>query len=860
MMTNTNGNPKIRSGLTRSIIRSAFILVAFGSIVLVLVQNVFPNQYDGIIALLAVLTTFVLASPVDQYIEDAFANNLLAADEFRNNLKQNWIDGYLAQERRLLGENGEGEPLPVHFQIENTPPLPSISFIPEHDTLISIFDKLTQGVIERNKKLRKDEYPFIGEYIILQAEQGGRKTVQLLKLAEHLLNNSRLPLYVNLFSWAAGCNDFEEWLKQELTRNYNMTPRNARQLLETNYFVLLLDGFDEVPHNLRLHCLEAIKRFLKRRNPWHNTTISNGQKNTVFLCDAVVISVSRTKSENSSSSIPNELKTQVDTMIEEFQAFQKPYIGVVLNVAIARTDEDELTPYLRHRLRTILDKKFESLQPRTYWSFSNQQRVEIVGKMISEIKGKGLIDIFCKSPFYLQAFLETIELKTHDPSMINHHFLTKWIKLHSHKLKLNNISDSTNLDVVYQLDSPILAQAQVTEKNIITSFVETKLRQQPGDIGPTASGIGDKERRHVLTDMARDMKARNQQYVGGDDVNFYLENIGINWLFPRSATDHPPEEKKREQDRFRSIVTVITTMLFFLAGIAYFIMLQFGPLSELKTSTQITSRANLIVLNHVSNEEMFQPAIVIAICIILFVFGRIFGWSSCGDLQSSELQNRYAPEEVAMRRDRSIRDTNRITYPLVWNLTSGLQAGLCMGAIVSLLFAEISRLIYIDIVQPPLIYESLVAGLFSFGLFTLLGGLVLGRRFEVVAHPYEGRQFLLWVSLVSFAVWAIFFTLFLFWPRVRLETLSPELLGVLPGRIFAFALYTGAFIGIMTGLVMSHLYIRHLSLLVYLSQERNLRSQYKIVLENGCQLGLLRRVGGGYLFRHHLIMEYFADS
>ncbi|MCA9914824.1 MAG: hypothetical protein KC496_15835, partial [Anaerolineae bacterium] len=239
-------------------------------------------------------------------------------------------------------------------------------------------------------------------------------------------------------------------------------------------------------------------------------------------------------------------------------------------------------------------------------------------------------------------------------------------------------------------------------------------------------------------------------------------------------------------------------------------------------------------------QEM-RPEITILVGVLVYLFGRSFGWQSCGDIDE---------------------DRTALKYPLRWFYDAGLSAALFMGLIVGLIFFEMTRIVYDAVNQPPLLYEAVVSATFSFALFQFIGGLELGRRYDVVAQPYEGRRFLLVTTLVAGGGWFIFFFLFMFWPRARFELLTNIQIQEIVPRAATYAAISGTFIGFISGLVLSHLYVRHLVLYWYLGLQRGLRSQYAQVLDHNArpEIGILRKLGGGYVFRHRFIMNYFRTD
>ncbi len=105
-----------------------------------------------------------------------------------------------------------------------------------------------------------------GELLILGAPGSG-KTTLLLELARDLLlqaeHNARLPMPVvfNLSSWSLKQQRLTAWLVDELNSKYLVPRKLAQVLIETDQILPLLDGLDEVVTEERTACIEAINTY-----------------------------------------------------------------------------------------------------------------------------------------------------------------------------------------------------------------------------------------------------------------------------------------------------------------------------------------------------------------------------------------------------------------------------------------------------------------------------------------------------------------------------------------------------------------------------------------------------------------------
>lgn len=108
-----------------------------------------------------------------------------------------------------------------------------------------------------------------GRTLLLLGEPGAGKTITLLKLAQNLIvrveaNLSLLiPVVLNLSSWGGKRQTIAEWLLQELWSKYQVPKEVAKDWVQNQRLLLLLDGLDEVKTDYREACVEAINQFMQ---------------------------------------------------------------------------------------------------------------------------------------------------------------------------------------------------------------------------------------------------------------------------------------------------------------------------------------------------------------------------------------------------------------------------------------------------------------------------------------------------------------------------------------------------------------------------------------------------------------------
>lgn len=105
-----------------------------------------------------------------------------------------------------------------------------------------------------------------GSLLILGAPASG-KTILLLQLAEQLLNQAEtadhlsVPAILNLSSWASKQLPLAEWIAEELFTQQQTARTLSQRWLQENKLILFLDGLDEVAEAVRDDCVAAINDF-----------------------------------------------------------------------------------------------------------------------------------------------------------------------------------------------------------------------------------------------------------------------------------------------------------------------------------------------------------------------------------------------------------------------------------------------------------------------------------------------------------------------------------------------------------------------------------------------------------------------
>jgi hypothetical protein len=103
--------------------------------------------------------------------------------------------------------------------------------------------------------------------LLILGAPGSGKTITLLELARDLIARAEadpaqpIPVVFNLSAWAERRQPLTEWMTDELSLKYQIPRKIGRKWLENNDILPLLDGLDEAQAEHRADCVEAINAF-----------------------------------------------------------------------------------------------------------------------------------------------------------------------------------------------------------------------------------------------------------------------------------------------------------------------------------------------------------------------------------------------------------------------------------------------------------------------------------------------------------------------------------------------------------------------------------------------------------------------
>ncbi|RKZ72690.1 MAG: hypothetical protein DRR19_31835, partial [Candidatus Parabeggiatoa sp. nov. 1] len=142
------------------------------------------------------------------------------------------------------------------------------------DTNVSIQKKFgsQESFLVRDSRLLKVLLGQSDDFMVLLGEAGMGKSLVLRHFAHELIVQARdneekpIPLIFHLADWAISSFSFEDWLRDQLI-SLGLGEKNIEakfnQLVDNKQCVFLLDGFDNLPPQQWLACLESINGFIQ---------------------------------------------------------------------------------------------------------------------------------------------------------------------------------------------------------------------------------------------------------------------------------------------------------------------------------------------------------------------------------------------------------------------------------------------------------------------------------------------------------------------------------------------------------------------------------------------------------------------
>jgi hypothetical protein len=133
------------------------------------------------------------------------------------------------------------------------------------DMVLEAPDKQSQPIPSGKKIV--EVFDDLGRALLILGAPGSGKTITLLELARGLIVRAEsdpaqpIPVVFNLSSWVERRQPLIDWLADELNAKYHISRRLGRKWIVENDILPLLDGLDEVRADQREACVEVINKY-----------------------------------------------------------------------------------------------------------------------------------------------------------------------------------------------------------------------------------------------------------------------------------------------------------------------------------------------------------------------------------------------------------------------------------------------------------------------------------------------------------------------------------------------------------------------------------------------------------------------
>jgi len=172
-----------------------------------------------------------------------------------NKVRKFWVEGVLEKslhDQMLIVLDLEQHPDAVvsSWSIEVETAGAAKKTLPKGTKVVAIFDQLGAG-----------------KTLLILGEPGAGKTTTLLELTCDLLYRAeqgldyRIPVVLNLSSWAAKQQTIPDWVVEQLNSKYQVPTSIGKEWMKQQELLLLLDGLDEVKAQQRDNCVAALNDF-----------------------------------------------------------------------------------------------------------------------------------------------------------------------------------------------------------------------------------------------------------------------------------------------------------------------------------------------------------------------------------------------------------------------------------------------------------------------------------------------------------------------------------------------------------------------------------------------------------------------
>jgi len=178
-----------------------------------------------------------------------------------NKVRKFWVEGVL--------EKSLHDQVLIELGLEEHPDAVVSSWNLELETVGATKKTLPQGT----KVVAIFDQLGAGRTLLILGEPGAGKTTTLLELTRDLLNRAeqgldyRIPVVLNLSSWAAKQQTIPDWIVEQLNSKYQIPKSIGQEWVKQQELLLLLDGLDEVKQEQRDNCVVALNDFHQNYAP-----------------------------------------------------------------------------------------------------------------------------------------------------------------------------------------------------------------------------------------------------------------------------------------------------------------------------------------------------------------------------------------------------------------------------------------------------------------------------------------------------------------------------------------------------------------------------------------------------------------
>ena len=325
-----------------------------------------------------------------------------------NKVRDSWIKGFLENSlhtKELLRLEIKGRPDLVNntfSEYQELPVDPNSSY--EWLQATDIFEQMGDG-----------------RTLLILGEPGSGKTIALLKLAKKFIENAEnnlslpIPVVFNLSSWT-NRKSIAEWLVLELKEKYQLSKSLAKNWIEQEQLLLLLDGLDEVEKEQRNDCSVAINEFLNSHGTTEIVVCSRFQEyeslsEQLLLRNAIYIQLLTSEhidwyfKDTGDQLLGLKTLLKNDPEIEEFA--KTPLILSIMSVTYQNYSSEAVLEQLRspnNRYKNLFDSYIQRMLQRKKNTIYNYQKTEDwLIKLALNMKKESLFLIEKMQPSWLKS-------------------------------------------------------------------------------------------------------------------------------------------------------------------------------------------------------------------------------------------------------------------------------------------------------------------------------------------------------------------------------------------------------------------------------------------------------------------------